>query len=204
MKGRFYQFIRDLHLYFGLFLSPFLLVFALSTMVLNHRLEPDPEVSRSTSSVEFDGDAKPLEQARQVIAQLGMTGEVKGARHVAAQNALLFRVSKPGEETRVRVDLDSQEAAVERREGGLWDAMIYLHITPGAHSSQTRINWIYSKIWSRLTDTVVYLLLFLTFSGIYMWAVLKAERKVGLVFLGLGAVSLVLVLVGFLSGGSSA
>ena len=204
MKGRFYQFIRDLHLYFGLFLSPFLLVFALSTIVLNHRLEPDPEISRSTSSVEFDRDAEPQEQARQVIAQLGMKGEVSGARHRAAENVLLFRVSKPGEETRVRVDLGSQEAAVERRQGGLWDAMIYLHITPGAHRSQTRINWIYSKIWSRLTDTIVYLFLFLTFSGIYMWAVLKAERKVGLVFLGLGAVSLVLVLVGFLSGGSSA
>ena len=147
MKGRFYEFIRDLHLYFGLFLSPFLLVFALSTMVLNHRLEPDPEVSRSTSSVEFDREAEPLEQARQVIAQLGMKGEVKGARHIAAENALLFRVSKPGQETRgASRPGGSQEAAVERREGGLWDAMIYLHITPGAHSSQTRINWIYSKI----------------------------------------------------------
>jgi len=41
MSGkRFYLVSRDLHLYFGLFLSPFVLVFAISTLFLVHSWFP--------------------------------------------------------------------------------------------------------------------------------------------------------------------
>ncbi len=48
-----------------------------------------------------------------------------------------------------------------------------------------------------LVDTTVYLLLFITISGVYMWAVIKAERKIGLVLLGAGSLSFVLIVSGF-------
>ena len=34
-KG-FYRWLRQLHLYFGVFICPFLLIFAVSTIMLNH------------------------------------------------------------------------------------------------------------------------------------------------------------------------
>jgi hypothetical protein len=40
-----------------------------------------------------------------------------------------------------------------------------------------------------MADTVVCLLLFLSVSGVYLWAVIKAERRIGLVLLAAGAVS---------------
>ena len=36
----FYLWIRNLHLYFGLFVIPLVLVFAISTMMLNHNASP--------------------------------------------------------------------------------------------------------------------------------------------------------------------
>jgi hypothetical protein len=38
----FYRWIRDLHLYFGLFISPFVLVFSVSVLFLNHaKIDPN-------------------------------------------------------------------------------------------------------------------------------------------------------------------
>jgi len=44
-------------------------------------------------------------------------------------------------------------------------------------------------MWSWIVDSVVYMLLFLTASGIYLFVFIKAERKVGLAFLGAGCFS---------------
>ena len=45
----FYRWTRDLHLYFGLFISPFLLVFAFSVFFLNHgKVAPDAGTSVET------------------------------------------------------------------------------------------------------------------------------------------------------------
>ena len=38
-------------------------------------------------------------------------------------------------------------------------------------------------------DATVYLLLFLSLSGVYLWTMLRAERRVGVILLSAGAVS---------------
>ena len=40
MKGRFYRLTRNLHLYLGLFISPFVLVFSISVFFLVHSWIP--------------------------------------------------------------------------------------------------------------------------------------------------------------------
>jgi uncharacterized iron-regulated membrane protein len=57
MKGRFYRLTRDLHLYLGLFISPFVLVFSVSVFFFVHswipKLAPDPARTRVVSSRSF-------------------------------------------------------------------------------------------------------------------------------------------------------
>ena len=89
----------------------------------------------------------------------------------------------------MRVDLASGVTELEQRETGIWDAMVYLHKMPGPHNVSVRGNWIMTRIWGWLADWTVYLLLFVTASGVYLWTVLKAERKAGLIFLGTGVLS---------------
>ena len=52
-----------------------------------------------------------------------------------------------------------------------------------------RGNWVYTRLWGGLADATVYMLLLISVTGVYLWAVLKAERKIGLVLLGAGALS---------------
>jgi hypothetical protein len=57
------------------------------------------------------------------------------------------------------------------------------------HNAAVRGNWVYTRLWSWLTDATVYMLLLISVTGVYLWAVLKAERRIGLVLLGAGALS---------------
>ena len=64
-----------------------------------------------------------------------------------------------------------------------------LHKSPGPHLADIRMNWIVMRVWSWFADATVYLLLFISVSGIYLWAVLRSERRIGLAMLGAGAVT---------------
>jgi hypothetical protein len=95
----------------------------------------------------------------------------------------------PGQETTVTLDLARREATIERRATGLADGLVLLHMSPGQHLADIRKNWIYMRVWSWLADATVYLTLFLTVSGVYLWYVLRAERRIGAALLAAGAVS---------------
>jgi hypothetical protein len=97
--------------------------------------------------------------------------------------------------TTVRVDLSSGTTEIERQDTGPWDAMIHLHRMPGPHNVAVRGNWVFTRVWGWLADATVYLLLFLSASGVCLWLALGAERRVGLILLGTGALSFFLMIL---------
>jgi hypothetical protein len=193
----FYLWTRDLHLYFGLFISPFLLVFAASTVLLNHAWKPGERVETRTETIHIEEGLEDFAQQRQILEQLGVTGEPIFMRGFATREVVTIRVRKPGERTIVRVNVKNRRADVERRVAGFWDATIFLHVLPGPHKKP---DWFFTKVWSWVADSTVYVVIFLSVSGIYLWAVLRAERRAGLISLGLGSVSFVLVLYRLVAG----
>jgi hypothetical protein len=66
------------------------------------------------------------------------------------------------------LNLDARSAVVTKHATGMWSASIYLHKMPGQHLANLRGNWVYMRIWRWLADGVVYLVLFLSISGIYL------------------------------------
>jgi hypothetical protein len=89
----------------------------------------------------------------------------------------------------VTLDVNTREASIEQRVTGLADALIVLHMSPGQHMAGIRKNWIYMLLWSWLADATVFLTLFITVSGIYLWYVLRSERRIGVTLLLAGAAS---------------
>jgi hypothetical protein len=196
-----YRRTRDLHLYVGLFLSPVILVYAASAILLNHAYLPwggraaDAAVRR-TVRVEVPHAEDGLVAAKAVREQLGVRGEIGWVSRNVEKRRLAFPIETPGRMAKVEVDLATGIATVEQRETGVWDAAIQLHKLPGPHLVKIRGNWPFTRAWGWLADGTVYLLLFLTASGIYLWLVLKAERRAGLLCLGAGAVTFVALLLG--------
>lgn len=193
-----YSRLRDLHLYLGLFLCPFVLLFAISTVLLNHpgRSGPGKTEPKREVAVEIPpGELGSIPHARALLHQLGVTGEMDYVRHNAKSERLLIPVTKPGESTRVDVDLRAKRATIEREQRSLGDALNYLHKMPGPHNVRFRGNWVYMTWWAVTADLVVYGILFLTGSGLYLWWKMKGERAVGWALLA-GGTATVALLVG--------
>jgi hypothetical protein len=200
MRGRFYRLIRDLHLYLGLFSSPFVLVFAISVFFLVHtwlpKFAPETSLTRVVSALPLPADlqtlsGRPLIDAlKPALEKADVHGEVGFLQHMVKEEKLIIPVMVPGRQTIVTISIASREATIVTRETGLADAMATLHRSPGEHAPAIRMNWFYLQAWRWLADTTAYLVLFISVSGIYLWYVLPAERRVGFVLLFAGALSL--------------
>jgi len=199
MSRRFYRLIRDLHLYLGLFGSPFVLVFAISVFFLVHswlpKIAPETSTTRVVSALPIPGDlqtlsGRPLIDAlKPALEKADVHGEVGFLQHLVKEEKLIIPVSIPGRETIVTISLASRDATIVIRETGLAGALVTLHKSPGQHGPDIRMNWFYMKAWRWMADATVYLILFISVSGIYLWYMLRAERKVGFILLFAGALS---------------
>lgn len=199
MNGRFYRLTRDLHLYLGLFISPFVLVFSITVFFFVHawipKLTPETVNTRVVSALSLPADlqklsGRPLINAlKPTLENMNVPGEIGFVRYMVKEEKLIIPVSIPGRATTVSINLASHEATVVTRETGLADALVTLHKSPGQHGPDIRMNWFYMRAWRWFADATVYLTLFLSVSGIYLWYMLRAERKAGLILLFAGTLS---------------
>ena len=199
MPKRIYVLTADLHRYTGLFLSPFVLLFAVSVILLNHpgiplgrpaKLPPrSVQVHPSSGIEELKGMAR-VQQARQILREAGVSGEIGPIQYSAPDQILTIPVTRPGYEASVEVILTTGIASIEESKTGFWNFLIFLHKMPGPHLADIRGNWPVLRAWGWMADGTAWLLIFLSVSGIYLWAVLRSERRVGMFLILAGAVSL--------------
>jgi len=203
-------FTRQLHLYGGLFVCPFLLIFAVSTIRLNHGWYRPPDEKTTTVALPIPADLLADVTNRQVtddmtfeeraaagqplldhiVTTLDLQGEIAGAG-VVRNGRTMLNVARPGIVKRVEVNARTQEATVTELRRGLFGTMRYLHLNPGPHRQP---QWIGTKAWGWIADATVYITLLLTLSGVYLWMFIREERKAGIAVLGAGAVSFAAIL----------
>ena len=199
MKGRFYLLTRDLHLYLGLFISPFVLVFSISVFFFVHswtpKLTPETARTRIVPSLDLPNElaklsGRPLINAlKPILERMNVPGEIGFVQNRVKEETLIIPVSIPGRTTSVSLDLARHEATIVTHETGLADALMTLHKSPAGHAPEIRMNWFVIKAWRYFADTTAYLTLFISISGIYLWYVLRAERRTGFIFLLAGTVT---------------
>ena len=199
-----YRWTRDLHLYLGLFVSPFVVAFAVSVFFLNHaKVDTNAVTSIAKVSdvaipagIESTRGREAVDRAREIVDQVGVTGEIGFVRYLSKEQRLVIPVSTPGAETVVDVDISTRTAVVSRRTTGVLESIAYLHKSPGPHNAVLRGNWFWTRVWKWLADGTVYLLLFSSVSGLYLWFTIRAERRIGWVLLGAGALTFVALIHG--------
>lgn len=132
---RFYRVTRDLHLYVGLFLSPFILLFSVSVFYLLHGLAQRPppgpsDAARTVTDVSvppgiagMQGRAR-VDALRPVLDQLGVQGEIDFVRHVASERRLIVPVRLPDRDTIVNLNYDQRTATVISRHQSFGDALV--------------------------------------------------------------------------------
>jgi len=169
------HFMRAVHLYTGLFLVPWMAVYATSAFFLNH----DQWLARwlSFSHLKWEdvrtldlpagsipaGD--PAEQARVVLQKLDLDGPHQIMGEPNDKELAIFRSCAAGD-YRIYWHHDSSQAVVQRRQpDSPWRAIHSLHFG-------RKYDWRYpaATAWAISVDSVVVSTWFWIVSGIYIWA----------------------------------
>ena len=182
--------IRRVHLYTGLFLAPWMVMYALSTLVMTHRdyvlsfypsrnpsliTERELEYTRS-----FPPAAAREEIGRQILEDLGLDGthSVSGGRNgkplvIDRQNALGTR--------RVTFDPAIQKVTIQREEFRAATFLDRMHRRRGYNHP-----YALEDTWGFTVDAAVVIMVFWSLSGLWLWWEIKAARLWGALSLGVG------------------
>lgn len=175
--------MRASHLYTGLFLAPWMTVYAVSAFCLNHSTWfSDPPKTGATWSVvretEFPLDAAfpedPHQQAEAILKYLGLDGAYRIPGDPKANPLTIYRSCAAGQ-YRVNWHRQPSRLVVERYGPPSFYVIINnLHFQHG-YDQQTVFYW----TWAVIVDVVTVSTIVWVISGIYLWARRPRKRLLG-------------------------
>jgi len=188
---------RRLHYYLGLYLLLFVWLFAFTGLLLNHSQWKFAEFwdSRKETSGERDistptagGD---LAQARDLMRQLGIQGEIEWTIARETPTSLQFRASRPGQIIEVKADFARHKATVKRTDLNPWGVMRLLHTFSGVRLDDNRNgrDWVLTSVWVWTMDAVAVGLILMVMSSLFMWYERPQQRRLGIIVLAVGVLS---------------
>ena len=189
---------RRTHLYLGMFLVPWIFVYAFSTFMLNHgptfrAMRPGPDAWTHLWEKEYtkelpESQGELREWAEAVLAEQGY----QPARFGANRNSqrVLMTVQRFVRPVRITYRFNENKLIAERRDGSFVEALLRLHFRAG-YGQGSALQW----IWGLIVDIVCVSFLIWIITGLYLWWKIPRTRNWGWVALGAGAVTFVGLLV---------
>jgi len=177
--------LRRIHLYAGLFLAPWALMYALSTIAMNHRAwftgnpgEAPPWQLRSEHTFRgvFPGGASPQVQAGAILAWLGMEGAFT-ARWQQKDGALIIQRQRLVDPARVTFTPSDNRVVVEGQTQRATALLERMHRRRGYER-----GFAADLTWAFIVDAFIAVMLFWAGSGFLLWWQMKATRRLGLAF----------------------
>ena len=178
----FSQLVRRSHLYLALFLSPWLLMYAVSTLAMNHRealvarfgpvAAPYKRESESTFEAVFPPNADAEQMARQILDALRLDGAHGVNRRpdgtlVITRNDLLTP-------RRITFTPATQKLLIEKMEAQPNGFLERFHRRRGYTT-----GYGLDTIWAVSVDVVIVALVAWVLTGLWMWWEMKATRTAG-------------------------
>jgi hypothetical protein len=188
----FLHFVRRTHLYLGLALLPWVIMFGVTSIPINHPAAPNPPTWNRIGEVAFDAPLPaPGEDLRALGRQMMTAGGVAGGFYVNRANPQQVNVNHPNfmHPVRMMYYADRQQLVIERRDFSMRPFLGSLH-TRGGY----RQEGLWDTVWAVLVDVVSIGLLLWILSGLIMWWNLPATRAWGWLALGGGAASFLLII----------
>ncbi|HEY6615023.1 MAG TPA: PepSY-associated TM helix domain-containing protein [Vicinamibacterales bacterium] len=188
---------RRVHYYLGLFLLFFIWLFAFTGLLLNHprwqfaQFWPNRIQSTTEHTIAAVTAANDTDRARDVMRQLGVSGELQWPATQPANGPFTFQVNRPGFNVDVKADLQAGRATVQRTQLNAWGVMHILHTFTGAPAadSRNRRDWTLTTLWALSMDAVAGGLIVMVLGSYVMWFRLRAKRIGGIIALALGFIS---------------
>ncbi|HEY3444526.1 MAG TPA: PepSY domain-containing protein [Paludibaculum sp.] len=195
---------RRLHYFIGLYLLLFLWLFSFTGLLLNHpqwsfaEFWPTRTQTKLERQIELPPPGDDLVQARDIMRQLGIRGEIEWTKTRADLTRLDFRVARPGHIFEVSTDLTGRSAAVQQIGLNTWGVMRLLHSFTGVRMADEKNSrdWSMTTLWALSMDALALGMIFMVLSSLYMWWVQSHKRWLGLGALSLGTLCCALFAIG--------
>ena len=197
LRAGFERWNRKFHFYAGLFLLFFMWLFAFSGLLLNHPTWTFPESWNNRKETNYVREITPLGpevkgdlgQAREIMRQLEIEGEILWTTTRTDPNQFDFQVRRPGHFFFFKADLGQKRVTVRQAEVNQWGVIKVLHVFSGASIDDPRQSrdWALTTLWAFSMDAVAAGLIFMVLSSLYMWWELPQKRLAGAVVLGVGS-----------------
>jgi hypothetical protein len=187
---------RRLHFYLGLYFLFFIWLFAFTGLLLNHswgffEFWPNRKVSTLEHQIQASTAGTSLDDARNVMRQLGIAGEIQWLTTQPSDSTRLdFRAVKPGLQFDIKADLKAGLASIQRTEVNAWGIMRTLHTFTGVRMNDPKNDrdWAVTTIWTLSMDAVAAGLVVMVLSGVVMWFGLPRKKLWGAVALACGVI----------------
>lgn len=190
MKWNVSKLIRRVHMYLALFLTPWMLMYALSTMAMNHSHffddwygEPErvyETVDERALNIEFSEGVNNRQAAQQILDALGMNG-AHGFNGTLENDRLVINRHNPVTPTRITFIPSSQKATIEEEVFRTPHVLERLHRTRGYKQDY----WA-NDLWALIVDGVIISMVLWGLTGLWMWWELKITRRWGAIALAGG------------------
>ncbi len=187
---------RRTHLYLGMLLIPWLLVYALSTVLFNHghyfrqfRVLDRQWLPLWEKDYALDvptGNEGLRETAQRVLREQGWSGAFGVQRQGQRLNIIVQKFWQP---KRLTYDHERKKLRAEARRSSWVEVFVRLHERTGYGQPGVLNN-----VWAFMVDVYCVTSLVWIGTGIYLWWKLAATRRWGFVALGGGMVSIVILL----------
>jgi hypothetical protein len=186
----FSKILRRTHLYLALFLTPWVLMYTLSTFVMNHRdwfrgRPPAPpkweRVSEQVYDGQFPAGASTSIQAEQILMSLDLDGAHQSSMR---DGKLVIQRNAARQPLRLSFTPESKLLLVERQAPDASAFLERMHRRRGFRSGYALDN-----VWALTVDLFIVGVIFWALSGLWMWWELKVTRTLGALAL-LGGVAL--------------
>ncbi|MEW5979214.1 MAG: hypothetical protein AB1898_25750 [Acidobacteriota bacterium] len=182
----FSKIVRRSHMYLALFLTPWMLIYALSTMAMNHRewfrhyyggptslFEKESERVYSTP---FPSGATPQAKAIQILGDLGLEGAHSVNASKQGQQIMIYR-NDPVIPRRITYSPADQKLVIEREQFRTPSFLERMHRRRGFQQP-----YLLDGLWGVSVDLVIVGMIFWVLSGLWMWWELRSTRLWGAAF----------------------
>jgi len=185
-----YKLYRNIHLAFGLMLTPILLFYAISALLFSHHfLYPSAAETEREMLTLSTLPTSPINLAQHLATEHNIQGKVEFASTDSSGAMAVEIISKPGISYTVALQPGELIVMVDKHIQNTSGFIKSLHVTAGIkdkHGSE--------KIWGIAVLITAVFIIFISLSGLLMWIYHLRERRSGIIFLTLSIIYCVTVL----------
>lgn len=194
----FLLFVRRTHLYLGLFLLPWVIMFGVSSVPLNYPGNNGQPVWTPIADRTFDAAPPPpseagAEELRPLGAEMMRAAGINGGFYVNRANPRQINVNHPNflHPVRIMYYVDQKRLRADRREFNIRQVLPAMH-TRGGYN----LGGFWDAVWAVFVDVVSVALVLWIVSGLIMWWKLPGTglRRWGWLAIAGGALSFALII----------